>query len=126
MRPAQANVCGAMTPSELQAIAERAANAESGPWKTDGETIWGASNSIHIAEVAHGAFGDAEFIAHARTDIPRLLEEVQKLTSICERLASAVLVFAGTEPRRDDLRTMRDAALEARAAFRDEPTGGDQ
>jgi chaperonin cofactor prefoldin len=75
---------------ELEAIRERAedtsfekAYVKGDPWK--GYEVKGIGNGMTIAEVSCGA--DAEFIAHAREDIPKLLTEIERLraenSSLC-------------------------------------------
>ncbi|HUQ95000.1 MAG TPA: hypothetical protein VM120_25200 [Bryobacteraceae bacterium] len=82
-----------MTTTELEAIEARAADATPGPW------WWGAGRSEvlcsdgiladhkHIFVNCGRGSGDpepedAEFIAHARTDIPALVAEVRRLQAI--------------------------------------------
>lgn len=87
----------AITESELDRIKERLKGITPGPWKADygnweiesenEETsrdsicsfapsdrtrVDGTDNPIHFMD-------DAEFIAHARSDIPRLIEEIERL-----------------------------------------------
>lgn len=80
------------TALDLEPIKARAAAATPGDWEclpweqaaggTDWN-VWGpkGSNQVKIDDL-HGDFGsesDAQFIAHARTDIPALLAEVERL-----------------------------------------------
>jgi len=45
------------------------------------------TDSIHASEYeSDGALADAEFIAHARTDIPELVSEVVRLMLVIEKL----------------------------------------
>lgn len=80
-------------------IKERVAAATPGPWKHD----WGnwdveGPNRENIADISSGyryqepdksfhskadPHDDAEFIAHARTDIPLLLERIEQLEDKC-------------------------------------------
>lgn len=86
-----------MTPERLAEIEARANAATEGPW----EAI--EDDSIHAAPayVDNGGcgviawrpvcdfvvrHGDAEFIAHARTDAPALLTEVRRLQAAVERV----------------------------------------
>lgn len=78
-----------MTPSELEAIEQRAAAASPPPW--DSPFYWdrgaaepGSRRGIAVEEV------DADFIAHAREDVPRLLAEVRRLQAV-ERVAREIL-----------------------------------
>jgi hypothetical protein len=73
---------------ELEAIRKRAEAATQGPW-FDSETVYVVSNvsgdSIEwdadfIAETQEQS--DAEFIAHAREDVPKLLAEIERLQGV--------------------------------------------
>ena len=80
-----------MTNEELQVIKERVAKATVGPWEWRNDCyddFWLASNHFIVAD----SFGyddgdstirvseaDAEFIAHARQDVPTLVAEVERL-----------------------------------------------
>lgn len=92
-----------MTNKELDAIYERVNKASTGPWTVEANgysgknwligtvCVWlGAScqddkyysvttDSVHASDLAGDARTDADFIAHARTDIPALLAEVNRL-----------------------------------------------
>lgn len=75
-----------MTTEQLEAILKRAGAATEGPWRYNDK--WGylapvtAQRQIsHICnEITRGY--DAEFIAEARTDIPALLAEVERLREV--------------------------------------------
>lgn len=78
-----------MTPDDLTAIRERANQATPGPWinghntaeRHSGVTSNGDGyEGARIAEVPSSA-PDAVFIAHAREDIPALLDYVDTLTA---------------------------------------------
>jgi hypothetical protein len=72
---------------DLDAIKARAEVATPGPWEEDGSEIYvvgsraWVAESCHLAEYGVTAHGDldAEFIAHARTDVPALVAEVERL-----------------------------------------------
>lgn len=75
-----------LTSSDLSAIAERAEKATPGPWEAI--SVGGIQSDYGVQR--EGTKGDpivggwlwreeAEFIAAARTDVPALLEEVQRL-----------------------------------------------
>ena len=76
-----------MKKEELEAIKRRCDAATAGPWRVehginvicaDGKTATGATGTD--AEYWHNRDkSNAEFIAHARTDIPNLIEEIEKL-----------------------------------------------
>lgn len=62
---------------DIKAIEARAAAATPGPWEAskDGWTAW--AGNVKIADYLDP--DNAEFIAHARTDIPRLLDYIKEL-----------------------------------------------
>jgi hypothetical protein len=78
-----------MTEDELKAIRERADKATPGPWidfiDTDGYLSVRDYTNIAICDFGdlEGTEGwdhdDAEFVAHARQDIPALVKEVERL-----------------------------------------------
>jgi hypothetical protein len=104
-----------MTPSELQAIRERAESATPGPWRVrpDEYDDWGVvkaflpeDGTIYVARAGAGRYvpsheisqhrlkgtdpyqHNADFIAHARADIPALLAEIERLQGIVDYLTS--------------------------------------
>jgi hypothetical protein len=80
-----------LTPEEIAAIRERAEKATPGPWTW----LYGLRNKLftpvalfHDGKIV-GRFvweHDAEFIAHAREDIPRLLDALEATYAEIERL----------------------------------------
>ena len=92
-----------LTIAEIEAIRKRAEKATEGPWE------WVACDELHeteMPELGNGkesimSFGDremyyptegtppntedAEFIAHARTDIPKLLAEIDRLNELIDK-----------------------------------------
>lgn len=88
--------------SRLREMRERAEKATKGPWKANGkETIeagcrclscwihldgeWAVSNELdELAEA------DAEFIASSRTDLPALLDEVERLRAMAAKCHYAI------------------------------------
>lgn len=71
-----------LTDADLQAIKERAEKATPGPWKVgrqspNGACNVGTINGLLTAQTTDGS--NAEFIAHAREDVPKLLAEVERL-----------------------------------------------
>ena len=83
-------IVAAMTDEELRAIEDRCAAATAGPWVSfvEGRDHECGSSFIRTgAERAHhqdieltgATVADQDFIAHARQDVLRLLEEVQRL-----------------------------------------------
>jgi hypothetical protein len=78
-----------MRPEELAEIRERAeetsfekAYIKGDKWK--GYEVKSEGNGVVIAEVSCGT--DAEFIAHAREDVPKLLGEIERLRADQGRL----------------------------------------
>lgn len=71
-----------LTPAQLEAIRERVEKATAGPWeynaKIDSITAEDDYGSFIIADDTETVV-DAEFIAHAREDIPKLLAEIERL-----------------------------------------------
>lgn len=72
------------TPLDLDAISARAAAATEGPWVIERARIWSGEPHPPKTELLMFRGGrewtpDAEFIAHARTDVPALVEEVKRL-----------------------------------------------
>ncbi len=100
-----------MTPEELKEIEERCAKATPGPWKAcHGGTcscsqIWSQSTDVPVAEVTRGEWGDpglpygkipeeiaqanSLFIAHAREDVPKLLEYIKELQYEIDMLSAS-------------------------------------
>ena len=75
-----------LTDAELDAIEQRAHAATEGPWEAS------AHRTGHYLVICpdcgvRGGYerADAEFIAHARSDVPALLAEVRRLRSIVTR-----------------------------------------
>ncbi|WP_338461658.1 hypothetical protein V5G20_18060 [Brevibacillus borstelensis] len=77
-----------ITQKELVAIRERAERATPGPWALDYDdesrrpcveavTVPSWGGGVIVADCAHDV--DAEFITHAREDIPKLLAEIERL-----------------------------------------------
>lgn len=94
-----------MTAADLDAIEQRANAATEGPWENYGggeinqhfslPEPWATVVSTDVACMAYCYGGsaagverdeDAEFIAHARDDVPALLAEVRRLRSADERV----------------------------------------
>ena len=84
-----------LTDADLAEIERRAEAATKGPWRAytvqTGEFAgeFGViSDASHIAKPDNP--DDAAFVAHARTDIPRLLKEIARLRGIEERAKKIV------------------------------------
>ncbi len=78
-----------MDASRLAAIRARVEAATEGPWEA---CTWDAMERPHVSTANQHNHGhdlpftpsDAEFIAHAREDVPALLDEVERLTAALE------------------------------------------
>ncbi|WP_197261646.1 ead/Ea22-like family protein [Brevibacillus laterosporus] len=79
---------------EIEAIRERAEKATSGPWWTSGGCeVTSQVDDSHVCDttLSKGDYvSDAEFIAHAREDIPKLLAEIERLQTNWKRLKEYV------------------------------------
>jgi hypothetical protein len=83
-----------MTDEDLKAIAARAAAATEGPWRSsdlgpcDGMQINTMAKKFQdpdwciVSDGGEMSEENSEFIAHARTDVPALLEEVKRLQDV--------------------------------------------
>ena len=72
-----------MTP-DIEAIKARADKATAGPWANDAPAcvakLWPEGGKMTVATAPHETFfgiANAEFIAHARTDIPALIAAIE-------------------------------------------------
>lgn len=71
-----------ITPSELEEIRERCARATPGPWCSVGSQVYSSGGRLVGSPSSSGSGNcvyDNNFISHARSDIPRLLEEIERL-----------------------------------------------
>lgn len=93
-----------MTDEELAEIAARADAAAVGPWHSskhddfygivrDGQRPRCIAVLSNLATEMSQLALDAEFIAHARDDVPKLVAEVQRLREECERLESLLAKY---------------------------------
>lgn len=82
-----------LTQAELNEIKERAEKATQGPWGIDfpllvcdqcGNTYEIVQSDVFLAPVVaeSKSEADAEFIAHAREDIPKLLDHIAELEAV--------------------------------------------
>ncbi len=76
------------TPPDPDAIRARCEAATPAPWEADDNDIWTADGDRFIGSPPRIA--DAEFIAHARTEIPALLDEIERQTAERDALAAKV------------------------------------
>ena len=109
-----------MRPEQLAAIRERAHNATKGPWEADLPQVWGPNGESVAFVTTHDpgeGSGQPEweantvFIAHAREDVPALLDLVETLAS---RLTAVRELLDGTLGEDDECTISRD---ELRAAL---------
>ena len=93
-----------MTDEELDAISQRCSAARSGPWKSyaEGRNHAGGSNFIMVGEgtgrgddieLSGATMEDQDFIAHARQNVPRLVEEIRRLRAQLGRKVSKLSSF---------------------------------
>lgn len=75
---------GGLGPEWLEAIARRTEAATPGPWTARYLWLYLGSESEGY-EHLFAREDDATFVAHARTDVPRLLAEVERLGARLER-----------------------------------------
>lgn len=82
-----------MTDEELDEIRQRCRKAWPAPWKSyvEGRDHWGGDSFILTGEgenrgedlhISGATNDDQDFIAHARQDIPRLLDEIVRLKKL--------------------------------------------
>jgi len=81
-----------LTEDELAAIEARCNAATSAPWAWDGATQLRSERAVgSVIELAADSVyltraSDCEFIAHARTDVPKLAREVRRQRAELEKL----------------------------------------
>lgn len=136
------------TPEDLAAMQARCDEATQGPWSVEVITgdieIYGDEDEILSRGVSGGdGVGlnrgveyelfdacDAEFIAHARTDLPRLLDEVERLkaqmNAIDDKVGGDLFTFGTADPaysstysKVDSLVKSHRDALEVKGMWRD-------
>lgn len=69
-----------LTTQEIEAIRKQAELASTGPWEYDAS--YGNITAPYNDIASDVRYPDAEFIANAREDIPKLLAEVERLKSV--------------------------------------------
>jgi len=77
-----------MTNEELQAIKERCEKATSGPWRAHKYDVDYRVGSTWVFLFDDIDGDTAQFIAHAREDVPALLEEIERLKARLAMLES--------------------------------------
>ncbi len=81
--------------AELAEIEQRCARARNGPWTSyvEGRDHLSGSNIITVAggvepdddiDIVGATIDDQDFIAHARSDVPRLIAEVRRLKALLQ------------------------------------------
>jgi hypothetical protein len=88
-----------LTNEELAAIRERAEKATPGPWFKESDEYgninvyfaWDAPNGGNEVVERIDSEDDADFIANARTDIPKLLAHIEALEVENERMKDALI-----------------------------------
>ena len=115
-----------MTNDELEAVRARVLAATAGPWEADitGEIYAPDQSSVCMALMSDVGL-NAAFIAHARTDIPALLDALTRAEAHAERLASVIvrgLAMEQLPPYARDMEgrrtTLRKEARQALSAYR--------
>lgn len=112
----------------LDEIQARADAATEGPWGVDGAAHPGPDDSLVVYPLEHGGavayvqplYADAEFIAHARTDVPWLIEQVRKLDAalravldVCDEMEADIPEDGGNATANHAGRTIRRAIAAA-------------
>ena len=101
-----------ITNAELTQMKERAEKATGGPWEHDvwSNAITNDGGSVDIISNVDGQISvydnDAEFIAHAREDVPRLVAEVERLR---EHIQSALFYVENDGNFRDIYDELKEA-----------------
>jgi hypothetical protein len=89
-----------LTQEQLEAIRQRAEHATPGPWKEDdvtGALVSDIGEDVAVFDAGPYIYAhdrteaNMEFIAHARTDIPALLEHIAELEAELARLKDALI-----------------------------------
>ena len=103
---------------KLEEIRSRAEKATEGPWELRGGGEWIHPFGIEVGPMDEGEIpvADAEFIAHSRTDVPKLVAALEAVEGIGPYLLSehptqqAVLVAKGWDSARSTiLRAIQEA-----------------
>jgi hypothetical protein len=68
-----------MTKQQLNEIRERCEAATSAPWYIRRHTVEDYNANHICGDFGYGSDGDKAFIAHARADVPALLDEVERV-----------------------------------------------
>lgn len=76
--------------ADIDAIQQRCDAATPGPWEIIGGNEYLTGVGVMVGAPEGISIADAEFIAHARTDIPALLARVRELEAAVQRVRNAV------------------------------------
>jgi len=111
-------MCDKLTDKELAAIAARAEAVMSGRWyarlddkRPDWYMVFSNMGYVDVAHVPPWAGytpQNAEFIAHARTDIPALLDHIDALKAKNKRLREALAALVSASENRSHYEAMAD------------------
>ena len=103
-----------LTTEREQEIRERVAKATAEPWDCRRELVSADMYHVCLANVHRGYNGaqDAEFIAHARQDVPDLLAEIERLRAryykmrdeYCEAAGNALEALTAAKAENERLR----------------------
>lgn len=82
-----------LSDADLAAMKEREAAATPGPWRLRdlAAEAWSVNSPEGLIETFYGNKPNAEFIAHAREDVPALVAEVEALRADNERKTQALV-----------------------------------
>ncbi|MBU8715448.1 hypothetical protein KM924_23390 [Brevibacillus parabrevis] len=106
-----------LTHGQIVAIRERTDRATSGPWEwefaEDFDGIVISANKFSVVDEEGGVvrYPDAEFVAHARTDIPLPIAEVIRLRAAMAEIAHYEAPFGLDAMGYEVLRIMAQQAL---------------
>lgn len=106
-----------MNVEQLNAIKERAAKATPGQWlvrkHTNGTidviSVETTEHHEYLSRIELGELEDAEFIAHARENVPALVAEVERLQQETEYLKRSLLYIADRRESNRDWSTAHNA-----------------
>jgi putative IMPACT (imprinted ancient) family translation regulator len=74
-----------MTTQQLNEIRERCETATSAPWYIRRHTVEDYNANHICGDFGYGSVDDKAFIAHARADVPALLDEIERLNAALEQ-----------------------------------------
>jgi len=81
-----------MTDQEIERIEARCKAATEGPWDGSDDEVWATLDCI-CETIDDETVANADFIAHSRTDIPKLTKEIRRLRSGLENLAQLPVFY---------------------------------